>query len=120
MLVSVAERAKLGRAVFAGGLGPAQRYTKAGRYRHATHMFAAVMGGCVHAALADTYMLTTGRRESISSRRCNTSNAIVSRTNVSADRLDGRRLGDPANTAISEDRKYRTLSRRRAYASPDG
>src|SRR6266516_1801529 len=35
----------------------------------------------------------------------NTPNAIVSRSKVALDRLDGRPLGDPANIVISEDGK---------------
>src|SRR5436190_4710572 len=35
----------------------------------------------------------------------NTPNAIVSRSKVALDRLDGKLLGDPANIVISEDRK---------------
>ncbi len=67
-------------------------------------------------ALADkTYILATGRRDprmyaielkkAIRPENNNTPNAIVSRSKVALDRLDGRPLGDSANIAISEDGK---------------
>jgi DNA-binding beta-propeller fold protein YncE len=67
-------------------------------------------------ALADdTYILATGRRDprmyaidlkkALRPENNNTPNAIVSRSKVSLDRLDGRPLGDPANIVISEDGK---------------
>jgi DNA-binding beta-propeller fold protein YncE len=66
--------------------------------------------------LADqTYILATGRRdprmyaidlrEALKPQNDKTPNAIVSRSKVALDRLDGRPLGDPANVVISEDRK---------------
>jgi YVTN family beta-propeller protein len=66
--------------------------------------------------LADnTFILATGRRdpriyaidleEALKSENNNTPNAIVSRSKVALDRLDGRPLGDPANIVVSEDRK---------------
>src|SRR5262245_33119945 len=66
--------------------------------------------------LADnTFILATGRRDpriyaidleqALKSENNNTPNAIVSRSKVALDRLDGRPLGDPANIVISEDRK---------------
>jgi YVTN family beta-propeller protein len=66
--------------------------------------------------LADnTFILATGRRdpriyaidleEALKPKNNNTPNAIVSRSKVALDRLDGRRLGDPANIVVSEDRK---------------
>ncbi len=60
-----------------------------------------------------TYILATGRRlpylyaisldDAIDPANHNTSNAIVSRSKVALDRLDGRLLGDPANLIVSED-----------------
>jgi YVTN family beta-propeller protein len=64
--------------------------------------------------LADnTFILATGRRdpriyaidleEALKPQNNNTPNAIVSRSKVALDRLDGRPLGDPANIVVSED-----------------
>src|SRR5262247_2575045 len=69
-----------------------------------------------HDVLADgTFILATGRRDpriyaidleqALTPENNNTPNAIVSRSKVALDRLDGRPLGDPANIVISEDRK---------------
>ena len=66
--------------------------------------------------LADnTFILATGRRDpriyaidleqALKLKNNNTPNAIVSRSKVALDRLDGRPLGDPANIVVSEDRK---------------
>jgi len=72
---------------------------------------------CVaHEALADkTYILATGRRDprmyaidlekALRPENNNTPNAIVSRSKVALDGLNGRPLGDSANIAISEDGK---------------
>jgi len=70
----------------------------------------------VHDVLAnDTFILATGRRDpriyaidleqALKLENNNTPNAIVSRSKVALDRLDGRPLGDPANIVVSEDRK---------------
>ena len=67
-------------------------------------------------ALADkTYILATGRRDprmyaidlkkAVRPENNNTPNAIVSRSKVALDSLDGKLLGDSANIAISEDGK---------------
>jgi len=67
-------------------------------------------------ALADnTYILATGRRDprmyaidlqkALRPENNNTPNAIVSRSKVALDRLDGKLLGDSANVVISEDKK---------------
>ena len=79
-----------------------------------------VLGGLLaclaHDALADdTFILATGRRDprmyaidlkkALRPENNNTPNAIVSRSKVALDRLDGRPLGDPANVVISEDGK---------------
>ncbi len=60
-----------------------------------------------------TYILATGRRlpllyaislgDAVSPANNLTANAIVSRSKVALDRLDGRLLGDPANLVVSED-----------------
>ncbi len=60
-----------------------------------------------------TYILATGRRlpylyaisldAALDPANNNTPNAIVSRSKVALDRLDGRPLGDPANLIVSED-----------------
>jgi len=68
------------------------------------------------AALADdSFILATGRRDpriyaidlkaALSPQNNNTPNAIVSRSKVLPDRLDGTLLGDPANIVLSEDRR---------------
>ncbi|HXV61459.1 MAG TPA: hypothetical protein VEK15_12240 [Vicinamibacteria bacterium] len=59
------------------------------------------------------YILATGRRlpflyaisldAALDPANNNTPNAIVSRSKVALDRLDGRPLGDPANLVVSED-----------------
>lgn len=70
----------------------------------------------VHEAFADkTYILATGRRhplmyaidlqKALRPENQGTPNAIVSRSKVALDRLDGRPLGDSANIAVSEDGK---------------
>lgn len=66
-------------------------------------------------ALCDTYILATGRRDprmyaidlkkALRPENNNTPNAIVSRSKVALDRLDGKLLGDSANIVISEDRR---------------
>src|SRR5260221_12517184 len=64
-------------------------------------------------ALADqTFILATGRRDpriyaidfgaALQARNNNTPNAIVSRSKVHADRLDGTPVGDPANIVLSQ------------------
>lgn len=60
-----------------------------------------------------TYILATGRRlpllyaisleEALKPANNLTANAIISRSKVALDRLDGRPLGDPANLVVSED-----------------
>jgi DNA-binding beta-propeller fold protein YncE len=70
-----------------------------------------------HEALSDsdTWILATGRRDprmyaidlkkALRPENNNTPNAIVSRSKVALDRLDGKLLGDSANIVISEDRR---------------
>jgi YVTN family beta-propeller protein len=63
----------------------------------------------------DTFILATGRRDpriyaidleqALKPKNNNTPNAIVSRSKVALDSLDGRPLGDPANIVVSEDRQ---------------
>src|SRR5438270_13008721 len=68
------------------------------------------------AALADdSFILATGRRDpriyaidfraALKRHNNNTPNAIVSRSKVHPDRLDGVPVGDPANIVLSEDRR---------------
>jgi DNA-binding beta-propeller fold protein YncE len=64
---------------------------------------------------ADTFILATGRRDpriyaidfkaALRTPNDRTPNAIVSRSKVQVDRLDGTPLGDPANIVLSEDRR---------------
>ena len=64
---------------------------------------------------SDTWILATGRRDprmyaidlkkALRPENNATPNAIVSRSKVALDRLDGKLLGDSANVVISEDRK---------------
>jgi DNA-binding beta-propeller fold protein YncE len=63
----------------------------------------------------DSFILATGRRDpriyaidfkaAMKPRNNNTPNAIVSRSKVLPDRLDGTPVGDPANIVLSEDRR---------------
>jgi DNA-binding beta-propeller fold protein YncE len=69
--------------------------------------------GAQESEARSTYILATGRRlpylyaisleAALDPANNNTSNAIVSRSKVALDRLDGRLLGDPANLIVSED-----------------
>jgi hypothetical protein len=70
----------------------------------------------VDVALADgAYILATGRRDpriyaidfnaALRPQNNNTSHAVVSRSKVLPDRLDGTPLGDPANIVLSEDKR---------------
>jgi DNA-binding beta-propeller fold protein YncE len=79
-----------------------------------TLLLGALLLCLVQEALADkTYILATGRRDprmyaielerALRPSNSNTPNAIVSRSKVALDSLDGRLLGDSANIAISED-----------------
>jgi DNA-binding beta-propeller fold protein YncE len=63
----------------------------------------------------DSFILATGRRDpriyaidfkaALKPENNKTPNAIVSRSKVQADRLDGESVGDPANIVLSEDRR---------------
>jgi DNA-binding beta-propeller fold protein YncE len=67
------------------------------------------------ALAAEKYVLATGRRDpriyaidfnaALNPRNNNTPNAIVSRSKVLPDRLDGTPIGDPANIVLSADKK---------------
>ena len=66
-------------------------------------------------ALADPFVLATGRRDpriyaidlkaALSPRNDNTARAIVSRSHTSPRHLDGRLLGDPASIVLSDDQR---------------
>ena len=66
-------------------------------------------------AFADDFILATGRRDprmyaidlekALKPGNNNTPNAIVSRSKVHPDRLDGKPVGDPANIVLSEDHR---------------
>ena len=67
------------------------------------------------ALAGETFILATGRRDpriyaidfnaALKSRNNNTPNAIVSRSKVHQDRLDGTLVGDPANIVLSENNR---------------
>jgi hypothetical protein len=67
------------------------------------------------AAFAKSYLLVAGRRDpriyaidleaALRPENNNTPNAIVSRSLVGPRRLDGTRLGDPANIVLSADQR---------------
>ena len=69
--------------------------------------------GAQEALDQSTYILATGRRlpylyaisvdDALDPANNNTPNAIVGRSKVALDRLDGQLLGDPANLIVSED-----------------
>ena len=72
--------------------------------------------GVPDVAFADgSFILATGRRDpriyvidfnaALKRQNNNTANAIVSRAKVHPDRLDGTRVGDPANIVLSEDHR---------------
>jgi len=73
----------------------------------------ATPGGAQEVEEEQTYILAAGRRlpylyaislaDAIEPANDNTANAIISRSKVALDRLDGRLLGDPANLIVSED-----------------
>ena len=84
--------------------------------RPATAVVVALLGAAlcaVEAAAQTTYILVAGRRipylyaisldAALDAANDGTSDAIVGRSRVSLDRLDGRPLGDPANLVVSED-----------------
>lgn len=84
--------------------------------RRMTLVFAvllAALSGAHEAAGQSTHVLVTGRRlpylyaisiaDAVAPANDNTPNAILSRSKVALDRLDGQLLGDPANLVVSED-----------------
>ena len=84
--------------------------------RSALHALVLLGVLAVDVALAgETFILATGRRDpriyaidfnaALKSRNNNTPNAIVSRSKVHQDRLDGTLVGDPANLVLSEDNR---------------
>jgi DNA-binding beta-propeller fold protein YncE len=84
--------------------------------RSALHALVLLSVLAADVALAtETFILATGRRDpriyaidfsaALKSRNNNTPNAIVSRSKVHPDRLDGTPVGDPANIVLSEDNR---------------
>src|SRR5712675_3301025 len=79
-------------------------------------LFLLLLSAVADVAFADdTFILATGRRDpriyvidfeaALARQNNNTPNAIVSRSKVHPDRLDGTPLGDPANIVLSEDNR---------------
>src|SRR5437773_11130727 len=74
-----------------------------------------ILAAAVVALADDAFILATGRRDpriyaivfraALKRHNNNTPNAILSRSKVHADRLDGTPVGDPANIVLSEDRR---------------
>jgi DNA-binding beta-propeller fold protein YncE len=80
-----------------------------------TALLLSIFAAAEPALAADTFILATGRRDpriyaidfkaALRTPNDRTPNAIVSRSKVQVDRLDGTPLGDPANIVLSEDRR---------------
>src|SRR5436305_8112585 len=80
-----------------------------------TALLLSILVAAESALAADPFILATGRRDpriyvidfkaALRTPNDRTPNAIVSRSKVQADRLDGTPLGDPANIVLSEDRR---------------
>jgi DNA-binding beta-propeller fold protein YncE len=74
-----------------------------------------ILAAAEPALAGDSFILATGRRDpriyaidfkaALRTPNDRTSNAIVSRSKVQADRLDGTPVGDPANIVLSDDRR---------------
>ena len=74
-----------------------------------------ILAAAEPALAGDPFILATGRRDpriyaidfkaALRTPNDRTPNAIVSRSKVQADRLDGTAVGDPANIVLSEDRR---------------
>jgi hypothetical protein len=74
-----------------------------------------ILAAAEPAQAGDTFILATGRRDpriyaidfkaALRPPNDRTPNAIVSRSKVQADRLDGTPVGDPANIVLSDDRR---------------
>jgi DNA-binding beta-propeller fold protein YncE len=81
----------------------------------AAALLVAVCGAAFAGEDTKTFILATGRRDprmyaidlakALRPENDKTPNAIVSRSKTALDRLDGKRLGDPANVVVSEDRR---------------
>jgi len=77
-----------------------------------TALLLSILVGAEPALAGDSFILVTGRRDpriyaidfQTALRTPNTPFAIVSRSKVQEDRLDGKLVGDPANIVLSEDR----------------
>src|SRR5712671_1732857 len=80
-----------------------------------TALLLSIIAAAEPALAADTFILATGRRDpriyaidfhaALRTPNDRTPNAIVSRSKVQVDRLDGTPLGDPANIVLGEDRR---------------
>src|SRR6195256_4640612 len=75
-----------------------------------TALLLSILAAAEPALAADSFILATGRRDpriyAIDFKAAvRTPTAIVSRSKVQVDRLDGTPLGDPANIVLSEDRR---------------
>src|SRR5215470_71818 len=80
-----------------------------------TALVLSIFAAAEPALAADPFLLVTGRREpriyaidfkaALRTVNDRSPNAIVSRSKVQADRLDGTPVGDPANIVLSEDRR---------------
>jgi DNA-binding beta-propeller fold protein YncE len=78
-----------------------------------TALLLSILATAEPALAGDSFILVTGRRDpriyaidfKAALRMPNTPFAIVSRSKVLGDRLDGKPVGDPANIVLSEDRR---------------
>jgi DNA-binding beta-propeller fold protein YncE len=80
-----------------------------------TTLLLSILAAAEPALAGDSFILATGRRDpriyaidfkaALRTPNDRTPNAIVSRSKVQADRLDGTPVGDPANIVLSEDRR---------------
>jgi YVTN family beta-propeller protein len=80
-----------------------------------TALLLSIFAAAEPALAADSFILATGRRDpriyaidfkaALRTPNDRTPNAIVSRSKVQVDRLDGTPVGDPANIVLSEDRR---------------
>jgi len=80
-----------------------------------TALLLSILAAAEPALAGDSFILATGRRDpriyaidfkaALRPPNDRTPNAIVSRSKVQADRLDGTPVGDPANIVLSDDRR---------------
>ncbi len=80
-----------------------------------TALLLSILAAAEPALAGDSFILATGRRDpriyaidfkaALRPPNDRTANAIVSRSKVQADRLDGTPVGDPANIVLSDDRR---------------